>query len=166
MPATGGFRRRVAAATPVRRRGLRARTAPARRRHALPLLLVVGPRARPEVRAAVWALFDRHVARLVQVGYSPAGARQQRLWPLGRMLLHRGGPDLTALSIDLDELRRAIDAFTARLRLDRSRSSTPVPGLSRSRLIPPGTTSRRRSRGCTPRTSPSTRARSCPLSRP
>jgi integrase len=64
-------------------------------------------------------LFDRHVARLVQLGYSPTGARHQLLWPLGRMLLHRGDPDLNALTMDdLDELRRAIDAFTARLRLD------------------------------------------------
>lgn len=35
-------------------------------------------------------LFGRHVARLAQLGYSPTGARQQLLWPLGRMLLHRG----------------------------------------------------------------------------
>src|SRR5918996_2489709 len=35
------------------------------------------------------------------------------------MLLHRGEPDLTALGAeDLDELRTAIDAFTARMRLD------------------------------------------------
>jgi hypothetical protein len=35
------------------------------------------------------------------------------------MLLHRGDPDLTALGVDdLDELGAAIDAFTARLRLD------------------------------------------------
>ena len=42
-------------------------------------------------------LFDRHVARLVQLGYAPAGARQQLKWPLGRMLLHRGDPDLGAV---------------------------------------------------------------------
>lgn len=64
-------------------------------------------------------LFNRHVARLAQLGYSPTGARNELLWPLGRMLLHRGDPDLTALSMhDLRELRAAIDAFTARLRLD------------------------------------------------
>jgi integrase len=62
-------------------------------------------------------LFDRHVARLEQLGY--ARARNQLLWPLGRMLLHRGDPDLTALGMDdLTELRGAIDAFTARLRLE------------------------------------------------
>ncbi|MGH3813725.1 MAG: tyrosine-type recombinase/integrase [Pseudonocardiaceae bacterium] len=79
-------------------------------------------------------LFNQHVARLVQLGYSPTGARHQLLWPLGRMLLHRGDPDLTALTIDdLDELRHAIDAFTARLRLDpvrefyaRSRGDSPT----------------------------------------
>jgi integrase len=62
-------------------------------------------------------LFDRHLARLEQLGY--ARARNQLLWPLGRMLLHRGDPDLTALGMDdLNELREAIDAFTARLRLE------------------------------------------------
>ena len=61
-------------------------------------------------------LFDRQVARLSELGY--ATARTQLVWPLGRMLLHRGDPNLTALGVeDLDELRAAIDAFTARLRL-------------------------------------------------
>ncbi len=73
-------------------------------------------------------LFDRHAARLTQLGY--ATARTQLVWPLGRMLLHRGDPDLTALGVeDLDELRAAIDAFTARLRLDPVRefySRAPV----------------------------------------
>jgi integrase len=62
-------------------------------------------------------LFGRHVDRLTQLGYSPTGARHQLLWPLGRMLLHRGDSDLNALTIDdLDELRAAVEAFTARLR--------------------------------------------------
>ena len=73
-------------------------------------------------------LFDRHVVRLTQLGYTTA--RTQLVWPLGRMLLHRGDPDLTALGVnDLDELRAAIDAFTARLRLDPVRefySRAPV----------------------------------------
>ena len=73
-------------------------------------------------------LFDRHVIRLTQLGYTTA--RTQLVWPLGRMLLHRGDPDLTALGVDdLDELRAAIDAFTARLRLDPVRefySRAPV----------------------------------------
>ena len=43
-------------------------------------------------------LFDRHVARLAELGY--ATARTQLVWPLGRMLLHRGDPDLTALGVD------------------------------------------------------------------
>lgn len=62
-------------------------------------------------------LFDSHVARLGQLGY--AGAAGQLVWPLGRMLLHRGDPDLSALGMDdLVELRHAIDAFAARLRLE------------------------------------------------
>lgn len=64
-------------------------------------------------------LFHRHVDRLAQLGYSSSWARNELLWPLGRMLLHRGNPDLAALNMDdLHELRAAIDAFTARLRLD------------------------------------------------
>ena len=63
------------------------------------------------------ALFQRHITRLEQLGYVRGAA--QLTWPLGRMMLHRGDPDLTALSMaDLTEFRAAIDAFTARLRLD------------------------------------------------
>ena len=62
-------------------------------------------------------LFDRHVARLEQLGYARGAA--QLTWPLGRMMLHRGDPDMTALGMDdLTEFRAAIDAFTARLRLE------------------------------------------------
>src|SRR4029450_7763360 len=35
-------------------------------------------------------LFDRHMARLTELGY--ATARTQLVWPLGRMLLHPGDP--------------------------------------------------------------------------
>ncbi len=84
-------------------------------------------------------LFQRHVARLVQLGYSPTGAKQQLLWPLGRMLLHRGDPDLTALTMDdLDELRRAIDAFSARLRLDPVREFYSRPRGGRASADPAG----------------------------
>ena len=63
------------------------------------------------------ALFDRHLTRLEQLGYTCGAA--QLTWPLGRMLLHRGDPDLAVLGMDdLVELREAIDRFTARLRLD------------------------------------------------
>jgi integrase len=80
-------------------------------------------------------LFGCHVDRLTQLGYSPAGARQQLLWPLGRMLLHRGDPDIRALTMsDLDELRTAVEAFTARLRSEplrefyaRPRDDRPPP---------------------------------------
>jgi hypothetical protein len=80
-------------------------------------------------------LFGRHVDRLTQLGYSAAGARQQLLRPLGRMLLHRGDPDLRALTMrDLDELRTAVEAFTARLRSEplrefyaRPRDDRPPP---------------------------------------
>ena len=76
-------------------------------------------------------LFDRHVARLTQLGYRRA--RTQILWPLGRMLLHRGDPDLTHIDVsDLAELRQAIDAFTARLRLDPPREFYARAPSSRS----------------------------------
>jgi hypothetical protein len=64
-------------------------------------------------------LFDRHVARLIQLGYAPTNARQHLSWPLGRMILHRGDPDLNALTMtDLNGLRQAVDDFTGRLHLD------------------------------------------------
>ena len=62
-------------------------------------------------------LFNEHIARMEQLGYASGAA--QLTWPLGRMLLHRGDPDLTALTMeDVRELRAAINAFTARLRLE------------------------------------------------
>ena len=78
------------------------------------------------------ALFDRHVARLEQLGYTNAAS--QLIWPLGRLLLHRGDPDLTALSMDdLAELRQAIDAFTARLQLEPLREFYARPRVGRPR---------------------------------
>jgi len=62
------------------------------------------------------ARFARHVGRLTQLGYARRGARQQLAWPLGRLLLHRGDPDLAAITLtDLDALRAALDAFARRL---------------------------------------------------
>jgi integrase len=62
-------------------------------------------------------LFERHVSRLGELGY--ATPRETLQWPLGRMLLHRGDPDLSALMMsDLDELSQAVETFSARLRLD------------------------------------------------
>jgi integrase len=77
-------------------------------------------------------LFGRHVDRLTQLGYSPTGARHQLLWPLGRMLLHRGDPNLGALTMaDLDELRAAVEAFTARLRSEPLREFYARPRAGR-----------------------------------
>ncbi|MGI8576418.1 MAG: hypothetical protein ACR2KG_00540 [Nocardioidaceae bacterium] len=48
-------------------------------------------------------LFGQHVSRLGEPGYTDP--RQSLLWPLGRMLLHRGDLDITAFGmVDLDEL--------------------------------------------------------------
>jgi len=44
------------------------------------------------------ALFESHVARLTQLGYPPAQARSHLTWGLGRLILHRGDPDLSAIT--------------------------------------------------------------------
>ena len=68
-------------------------------------------------------LFERHVARLTQLGYAPAGARSDLGWTLGRILLHRGDPDLAAVSgEDLRELTTAVEAFSARRDADQLRA--------------------------------------------
>jgi len=68
------------------------------------------------------ALFERHVARLTQLGYAPSGAHGDLGWTLGRVLLHRGDPDLAAVSgHDLAELTAAVDAFSARRDADQLR---------------------------------------------
>ena len=60
-------------------------------------------------------LFARHQARLGELGYSARGTFGLLSWSLGRLLLHRGDPDLTAIrSEDLVELEAAIEAFAAR----------------------------------------------------
>ncbi|WP_236581605.1 tyrosine-type recombinase/integrase [Rhodococcus sp. T7] len=62
-------------------------------------------------------VFESHVSRLVQLGYTQASARTDLRAALGRLLLHRGNPDLSAITMnDLDELRGAVDSFTERLR--------------------------------------------------
>ncbi len=60
-------------------------------------------------------LFEGHVARLTRLGYAPNGARADLGWTLGRILLHHGDPDLTAVTEeDLKELRAAVEAFSVR----------------------------------------------------
>lgn len=99
-------------------------------------------------------LFDSNVSRLIQLGYSAKGARTHLLWPLGRMLLHRGDPDLTALTLaDLEDLRRGVDEFTALLREDHVRELFARPRTGQPNPDPAGSYSAPRSRGSTPRTS-------------
>ena len=58
------------------------------------------------------ALLDRQVDRMVELGYPPAGARSHLTWGFGRLTLHRGDPDVTAIGYgDLLELGRAIRGF-------------------------------------------------------
>lgn len=61
------------------------------------------------------AMFDRWVARMVELGYPQAGARGYLMWALGRLVLHRGDPDLTAITADdLFALGNAVRDFGAR----------------------------------------------------
>jgi integrase len=60
-------------------------------------------------------LFARHVDRLTELGYAPASAASSLTWGLGRLVLHRGDPDLTAISYeDLLELCDAVRTFADR----------------------------------------------------
>lgn len=60
-------------------------------------------------------LFARHVDRLVELGYGRASAASNLTWGLGRLLLHRGDADLTAIGYqDLLELGEAVRSFADR----------------------------------------------------
>lgn len=61
------------------------------------------------------ALFEQWAARLTQLGHSHAKARDALMWCLGRLMLYRGDPDLTAITAeDLFSFGSAIRAFGAR----------------------------------------------------
>jgi integrase len=60
-------------------------------------------------------VFARHQDRLVQLGYAPGSVFGLLSWGLGRLVLHRGDPDLGAISgEDLTEFYAAIRAFVTR----------------------------------------------------
>lgn len=84
-------------------------------------------------------LFDRNVSRLAQLGYSDKGARGQLSWSFDRMLLHRGDPDLAALTLaDLDGLRRGVEEFAELLRHDHVRDAFARPRAGRPNEDPAG----------------------------
>lgn len=61
------------------------------------------------------ALLEQWVGRLTELGHSSVKARNSLIWCLGRLMLHRGDPDLTAVtSADLFAFGSAIRAFAAR----------------------------------------------------
>lgn len=61
------------------------------------------------------ALLEQWVARLTELGHSSVKARNSLIWCLGRLMLHRGDPDLTAITdADLFAFGSAIRAFAAR----------------------------------------------------
>jgi hypothetical protein len=77
-------------------------------------------------------LWESHVARLVQLGYPPAAARSHLTWGLGRLILTRGDPDLTAITTDdLYAAGSEIRQFGAQEDfLDLRRALYPVRGSS------------------------------------
>jgi len=77
-------------------------------------------------------LWESHVARLVQLGYPPTAARSRLTWGLGRLILTRGDPDLTAITTDdLYAAGREIRQFGAQEDfLDLRRALYPVRGSS------------------------------------
>jgi integrase len=61
------------------------------------------------------SLFDGHLARMVSLGYSEPTARSRLTWGVGRLLLARGDPDMTAITVeDVFDLAAALRAFGAR----------------------------------------------------
>jgi len=59
--------------------------------------------------------FEEWVNRMVQLGYAESSARADLTWGLSRILLHRGDPDLEAITgADVFELARAVRAYGAR----------------------------------------------------
>ncbi len=84
-------------------------------------------------------LFERNVSRLAQLGYSAKGAKGVLCWPFGRMLLHRGDPDLAALTLsDLEGLRCGVEEFTELLRHDHVRVDFARPRSGHENQDPAG----------------------------
>lgn len=60
-------------------------------------------------------LFEAHMTRLTELGYVPASARSNFTWAIGRLLLHRGDPDITTITAeDLFYLAEQIRFFGER----------------------------------------------------
>jgi hypothetical protein len=60
-------------------------------------------------------MFETSVGRLVQLGYAEPNARAHLTWGLTRILLHRGDPDIEAITgADVFELAEAVRAYGAR----------------------------------------------------
>ena len=61
------------------------------------------------------ALLERHAGRMTELGYPRERARQNLAWGFGGLLMHRGDPDLDAVTgEDLLELGAAVRAFGQR----------------------------------------------------
>jgi hypothetical protein len=85
-------------------------------------------------------MFEISVERMVQLGYAEPNARAHLTWGLTRILLHRGDPDLDAVSgADIFELAEAVRAFGARDDFVALRTAmhpgVPVDGFAAQRYI-------------------------------
>lgn len=92
------------------------------------------------------ALLERHCDRMSELGYPPGRARQHLHWGFGRLLMHRGDPDLAAVTAqDLLDLGAAVRAFAARddftalrqmlfSKVPRRAGEDAAPGFARGNL--------------------------------
>jgi hypothetical protein len=69
-------------------------------------------------------LFDAHAARLTELGYSAASSRSNLTWAVGRLVLSRGDPDITAITAeDLFDLAKRIRVFGEREDFEQLRAA-------------------------------------------
>ncbi len=60
-------------------------------------------------------LFEAHTTRLTELGYVPGSARSNFTWAIGRLLLHRGDPEITGITAeDLFHMAEQIRSFGER----------------------------------------------------
>lgn len=60
-------------------------------------------------------LFEAHIKRLTELGYGPESSRTNLTWAIGRLLLRRGDPDITAITGgDLFDMAEQIRSFGQR----------------------------------------------------
>jgi integrase len=69
-------------------------------------------------------LIEDHATRLTELGYSATSSRANFIWAIGRLLLSRGDPDITAITAgDLFELAERIRVFGERKDFEQLRAA-------------------------------------------